>query len=1003
MRGVTPALAAFARRFRLPRLPRNEAAPLGLLLLALASVFAFGGDRSQFYRWSHHNQTSVTGLQNSANLSAEHWFLQFRTAKRDGRGETEYDPYNRFPIGSHALIKTAMLPAGDDIPKQILAARTLMLAFFAAAAVLAYLALARLLGDRRIALAATLLAFSSYYLLHYADMISAETSTNLFGVMLVFHGMVLLVQEGRFRQLLPKTAIAILLGWHVLGLIAPFVLLALGRELLASRADGGGARPEDERRLRPRAILAYGAFSALCAALALGFNFGNEYRALGGEVPLHELPSFRSMLRRGGLDAAQEHVGALGWATFLRGQFGGIGGMAIPYAAADRLGLDLMQRGSIWPPPAVAPRLAVLGAAAVFACAAGLRWLPQRTLFAALLLTGWCWIVPFRGNTAFHEFEAMFHVGAPLAFWSLILLGLRGLARRERAARALPAAALAAAAVFALSAAAMGRVGQGPAAAAVERETTADFGAMRPFAAGRTVLFEPALRHPAARRAYIRYWLYGSYPEPSPIGTAEEWAGASRRHDYVVAPADLGGSLTPGNRRYHLYRPAALAAAWDAIAAREPDARSEFEVRLDGRTLTWTRDDCAEHDVRPALFVHAVPLDAGDPPPDREYFLDYRGLRFGGRCIARIELPDYPLAGLRTGQRQGYLPPLWEVSLPVGDASFPRYASTWRETATAGEPAARGPFDVYRDGRTLTWVREDCTADDTEDRFFVHVYDFGGARERLDFRFGDRGARWGGACVAAVELPDYEVRSVRTGQYDESGEVWASEFPLDPEAWLARFASFAEREPALRGPFDVHRDGRALTWVREDCEAEDTEDRFFVHVHDAEGTREGLDFWFRERGVRYGGVCMATAGLPDYEVRSVRTGQYDETGHLWDEEFALDAGAWLARFEAAAAREPTLRARGFGLHLDGRALTFVREACGAEDIADRFFVHVHPADGGARENLDFWFRERGLRHGDRCMATVALPEYAVARIVTGQYDASGHLWEAELAIGEASR
>ena len=902
MRGRFP-LPLRGPLFRSP-IARGEALPLALLLLALASVFAFGHDRSQFYRWSHHDQISANALQNSANLSAEHGFLQFRTAKRDGRGETEYVPYNRFPIGSYALVKLAILPFGDDIPKQILAARTLMLAFFAAAAVLAYLALARLLGDRRIALAATLLAFSSYYLLYYNDMVSPEVAS-LFGIMLVFHGMVLYAQEGRFRQLLVRTAVAVLLGWHVLGLIAPFVLLALGRELLASRADGGGARPEGERRLRPRAILAYGAFSALCAALALGFNFGNEYRALGGEVPLHELPSFQSMLRRSGADAAQEHVGGLGWATFLRGQFGGIGGMAIPYAVADGIGLDLMQRGSIWPPPAVAPWLAVPGAAALAACAAGLRWLPQRTLFAALLLSGWCWAVPFRGSTAFHEFEAMFHVGVPLAFWSLLLLGLRRSLSGRRAARALPAAALAAAAVFALSAAAMGRVGQGPAAAAAERETTADFGAMRPFTAGRTVLFEPALRHPAARKAYIRYWLYGSYPEPSPIGTAEEWAEASRRHDYVVAPVDLGGSLTPGNRRYHLYRPAALAAAWDAIAAREPDARSEFEVRLAGRTLTWTRGDCAEHDVRPALFVHAVPLDASDPPPDREYFLDYHGLRFGGRCIARIELPDYPLAGirtgqrqgyplagLRTGQRQGYLPPIWEVSLPVGDASFPRYASTWRETATAGEPAARGPFDVYRDGRTLTYVRDDCAPEDAEDRFFVHVYDFGGARERLDFRFGDRGARWGGACVAAVELPDYEVRSVRTGQYDA-------------------------------------------------------------------------------------------------------------TGHLWDEEFALDAEGWLARFEAAAASEPALRARGFGLRLDGGALTFVREACSAADVEDRFFVHVHAAGGGGRENLDFWFRERGLRHGDRCMAAVALPDYAVARIVTGQYDASGHLWEAELALPAA--
>ena len=37
------------------------------------------------------------------------------------------------------------------------------------------------------------------------------------------------------------------------------------------------------------------------------------------------------------------------------------------------------------------------------------------------------------------------------------------------------------------------------------------------------------------------------------------------------------------------------------------------------------------------------------------------------------------------------------------------------------------------------------------------------------------------------------------------------------------------------------------------------------------------------------------------------------------------------------------------------------------------------------------------------MAAVALPDYAIARVAFGQYDASGHLWEAELApLGGAS-
>ena len=174
MRGVIPALA---RRLALP--PRNGAAPLALLLLALSAVFVFGNDRSQFYRPVHHDYTSAQTLAIAANLSAEHRFAGFYRRKLDPDGEPRLLVYHRFPIGPYALVKLAILPFGDDFPRAIHAARLLMLAFFAAAAVLAYLSLARLLGDRRIALGATLLAFSSYYLLYYNDMVSAETSTYL--------------------------------------------------------------------------------------------------------------------------------------------------------------------------------------------------------------------------------------------------------------------------------------------------------------------------------------------------------------------------------------------------------------------------------------------------------------------------------------------------------------------------------------------------------------------------------------------------------------------------------------------------------------------------------------------------------------------------------------------------------------------------------------------------------------------------------------------------------
>ena len=236
-------IASARPRLRLPA-PRG-ALPLALLLLALSSVFVFGNDRSLVHseasgaHRSHdrgqHGWISLQTLTIAANLSAEHYFLGYLARWRDQHGEPAYWVYNRFPPSAHGVIALAIRPFGDDFPRAVRAARLLMLAFFAAAAVLAYLSLVRLLGDRRIALAATLLACSSHYLLFYNDMISAEASTNLFGVMLAFHGMVLFAQEGRFRQLLVKTAVALLLGWHAVGLVAAFVPLAPGRELVPFR------------------------------------------------------------------------------------------------------------------------------------------------------------------------------------------------------------------------------------------------------------------------------------------------------------------------------------------------------------------------------------------------------------------------------------------------------------------------------------------------------------------------------------------------------------------------------------------------------------------------------------------------------------------------------------------------------------------------------------------------------------------------------------------------
>ena len=779
MRGVIRALA---RRLALP--PRREAAPLALLLLALSAVFVFGNDRSQFYRPGHHDSFSAETLTIAANLSAEHGFLGFRRQKLGEDGEREYVVYNRFPIGPYALVKLAILPFGGGFGGQVHAARLLMLAFFAAAAVLAWLAIARLTGDRRIALAATLWAFSSYYVLYYADMVSAEASTNLFGIMLVFHGMVLHAQEGRFRQLLAKTAVALLLGWHAAALVAAFVLLGLASG--AWRARRGGARRALAAAARGRQ-LAYGAFAALCCALLLGFNLANEYRALGGEVALTDLPSLATVAARTGYDPV--FFGQLGWRAFLEAQLGGLGGALTPFALVDALGLDLAQPfHGTWRPH---PGFALAGASASAAALAALRPLPHRVPAAALLLTGWCWTLAFRGSTLLHEFEAMFHLGVPLVLGAGALTGLRRALGEERAARALPAIALAMVALFAVSAWRTGGAGHGAEAAARQRDLAADAHAIRAIAAGRSVLDE-GIAGQLWRGHFIRnYWLAGSYLQIDPVGGEEEWRRASG-YDYLVAPADFGGSLTPDNRRAFLYPVAALPAVWDRLAAREPALRSTFDARAEGGALLLTRSPCAADDVAPPFFLDAALPGGADGGGGSAFAFAERGVRFDGRCIVRVPLPE-GAAGVRAGQRDGRVGVLWEVSLPVGDPSFPRGAASWEQrfaAIAAQPPAARSVFEVRAEGRTLTYTREQCAEADTEARFFLHVTpedpsDLPAERrasgfDNLDFAFGDRGLRYGGRCLASVPLPEYAIARVRTGQFEGDARLWEAEFALPP-------------------------------------------------------------------------------------------------------------------------------------------------------------------------------------------------------------------------------
>ena len=622
--------------------------PPALLLLALASVFIFGGDRGYFYREIHHGRISAENLAVAENLSIEHRFLMFIAQTIDADGKPAYEPYNRFPIGSYALIKLAILPFGEDLSAKIYAARMLMLLFFAAAAVMAYLALCRLTPSRWIALTAALLAFSSAYCLYYGDLISSEAVVDLFATLLVFHGMVIFEQEGRLRQLLIKTCVALLLGWHVYALLLPFIVFGLERELFKALTPSSPNPIRVLGSLIRSRYLMLGIVALLFGISALTFNLANEYIALNRETPLTELPSIQSITSRtpdADTHSAEEIADYMGLSALLERQFYRIGAMALPYAFSP----SFIERRETLPQLFV-----ILGIAASGASLIGLLFIRHhKILLASLAMSGFCWALIMRHNTAlpWHSYEAIFYIGVTLTLFLLVLLCLRRLAG-DRLIIALSVVALV---VFVVSGLRMAQLINTSQTSVSRESTIADFEAIRDVTSKGNVIWAKTIPSQAVSHAF--YYLAGR------TVISGDFASFARPSDFIVTSEYLEGtaSLTPRNRMIFLY-------TWDdqqrhingiIRQAGEPIIRSDFDVYLNDNRLMYVKEACRMSDITAAFFLALYPVDENDFPAERRQY-GFDNLDFGfyensiwlssKRCAAVVQLPDYDIASIYTGQ-----------------------------------------------------------------------------------------------------------------------------------------------------------------------------------------------------------------------------------------------------------------------------------------------------------------------------------------------------------------
>ena len=227
------------------------------------------------------------------------------------------------------------------------------------------------------------------------------------------------------------------------------------------------------------------------------------------------------------------------------------------------------------------------------------------------------------------------------------------------------------------------------------------------------------------------------------------------------------------------------------------------------------------------------------------------------------------------------------------------------ESVKSHRPTARSVWDVhiYADG--LTYLKEPCGTQDADAFLFLHVSpeDEGdlprdsqtSGFEDVDFYFDSRDVEFDGICMVSVDLPKYDIASIRTGQIKDGIQTWRVDYNFElPDIMDAlRDLQQSGIEPYIRSGFDVYIDNGRLIYVKDSCNIEDRETPFFLHVfladeNDLPDSRQeygfdNLDFELTQRGGELDGYCFAVVRLPEYDIASIRTGQFVRgEGEVWE-------------------------------------------------------------------------------------------------------------------------
>ena len=367
-------------------------------------------------------------------------------------------------------------------------------------------------------------------------------------------------------------------------------------------------------------------------------------------------------------------------------------------------------------------------------------------------------------------------------------------------------------------------------------------------------------------------------------------------------------------------------------------------------------------------------------------------------------------------------------------AAIAAYREIYRE-AVAAEPIIRADYDVYRQGNRLTFVKENCGPAAADAWFGVRLFPHHPEnlpphlwRRGSYATFQNSGVRLDKRCLAVIQLPDYAQGDLilmqrNLGNFRPRGKpLWSESYSLSRPGLGELIAAYRGKGAAAAGPngFDVfidRADGRnRLIYAKGDCADAEYATRVTLHIvpvnladlpaYNRGRSFDNRDFLLDDYGGRPRGDCIAIVPLPNYPIQAIRTGQ---DNHWEINLYPPPAPDYLrAAYAALSDRQPSARSI-FDLYLRDNRLVYLRETCAATDTAAGFFLHIIPVDAAILPedrqaagfaNLDFVFERWGGHFDGKCLAAVALPDYPVKKIRTGQHiPGQGELWAVELAGG----